>query len=107
MDFSSPEGEFTLTLSNLASDKERSRQSQRLSGYAVSLRSVKSQSLEKRGLVKSDNSVYPRAERVVSAHILSRLHFMKCGSFEWADFGLNAALICLAWSASVQPRCSC
>lgn len=60
----------------------------------------------KRRLVKTDNSVFPQAERVVSAHILSRLYFMKCGSFEWADFCGNAALICLAWSASVQPRCS-
>lgn len=56
----------------------------------------------KRGLVKSDNSVYPRAERLVSAHILSRLHFMKCGSFEWADFCGNAALICLVGLCSAQ-----
>lgn len=35
----------------------------------------------KRLLVKTDNSVFPQAERVV----LSQLHFMKCGSFEWTD----------------------
>lgn len=35
----------------------------------------------KRRLVKTDNSVFPQEKRVVSAHILSRLHFNEVWEF--------------------------
>ncbi len=65
--------------------------------------------------MKTNNSFLVQREWVVSARILSCLHFMKCGSLcLWVLDVLNGQtfvemldwLLCLAQSGSGRPRCS-